>query len=175
MRGLLLAAVALAATAACSGEEAERARAPEPPPPAATPTETRQAEGEQERRRARYPRAPRVRVPEGFRAEVYARGLVQPTAMAYGPDGQLYVAQNGGTIVTLRPQARRPRAFAAGFRVPLGLAWRGRTLYVSAQGTLHRLRLARSGRATGRRTVVSGLPYELHQQDNVVLGPDDRL
>ncbi len=165
MRGLLLAAVAFAAIGACSGEEEERA----PPPPR---TATQQ---EKEEPRIAYPPAPRIRVADGFRVEIYASGLVQPTAMAYGPDGRLYVAQNDGRIVTVRPRARRPRTFAAGFAVPLGLAWRGRTLYVSAQGGLHTVRLTRAGRAADARTIVSGLPYELHQQDNVVLGRDGRL
>ena len=121
-----------------------------------------------------YPAARGIRVPRGYTAEVYARGLVQPTAMAYGPDERLYVAQNDGRIVVAPPNTKKPRTFARGFTVPLGLAWRKRTLYVSDQGTLERVVLAR-GRATRRAVVVSGLPFKLHQQDNVVLGPDDRL
>ena len=167
MRGLLLAAVALAAIGACSKEEAERSTAP---PPKRTTTQQQEKQP-----RIAYPPARGIRVPDGYRAEIYASGLVQPTAMAYGPDERLYVAQNDGRIVTVRPRTRRPRAFAAGFAVPLGLAWRGRTLYVSAQGALHALRLTRGGNAARRRTIVSGLPYELHQQDNVVLGRDGRL
>ncbi len=171
MRGLVLAAAAaLALVSACSGEEERRAT----PPPQPTTTAREQQE-EKAEHRIPYPRARRISVPRGYRAEVYARGLVQPTAMAYGPDGRLYVAQNDGRIVRVRPRTERPRTFAAGFDVPLGVAWRGRTLYVSAQGALDALRLTRSGAAGRRRTIVSGLPYELHQQDNVVLGRDGRL
>jgi glucose/arabinose dehydrogenase len=167
MRGLALATVALAAIGACGEEGAERSTAP---PPKRTTTQQ-----EEERPRIQFPPAPSIRVPDGYRAEIYARGLVEPTAMAYGPDGRLYVAQNDGRIVSVRPRTQRPRAFTAGFAVPLGLAWRGRTLYVSAQGALHAVRLGRAGKAAGARTIVSGLPYELHQQDNVVLGRDGRL
>ena len=122
----------------------------------------------------RFPRARGIRVPRGFRAEVYARGLRRPTAMAWGPDGRLYVTEEAGRVVVARPRTTRPRVFASGFPKPLGLAWRGRTLFVSAQGRLERVRLS-EGRAVGRRTLLSGLPFGRHQQDNVVVGPDGRL
>ena len=114
-----------------------------------------------------------IRVPPGFAVSVYARGLSAPTAMAFGPDGRLYVTQTGGRVVAIGENGR-PVGFASGFTTPLGLAWRGRTLYVSRSGGLDSLRLAGTA-AAGRRTVVSGLPFKLHQQDNVVVGADGRL
>jgi glucose/arabinose dehydrogenase len=114
-----------------------------------------------------------IRVPRGYAVSVFARGLAQPTAMAWGPDRRLYVTQTGGTIVAV-DGSRRPRTVARRLRTPLGLAWRGRTLFVSEQGRLERLEL-RGGRLVGRRVIVSGLPFGLHQQDNVVAGPDGRL
>ena len=117
---------------------------------------------------------PRIHVPPGFRVETFARGLSQPTAMAYGPDGRIYVTQTGGTLVAIRRGTRRPRVLVRGLRTPLGLAWRGRDLFLSEQGRLERVTL-RGGRLVRRRVVVEGLPYGLHQQNNVVLGPDGRL
>ncbi len=115
------------------------------------------------------PSAPAIRVPAGFRAEVYATGLVRPTAMAWSPRGRLYLAQETGSVVSVTPGSRRPRVEVGGFRTPLGLAWHRGALYVSAQGTLWRV-------AGGRkRAIVRNLPYGLHQQDNVVPGPDGRL
>jgi glucose/arabinose dehydrogenase len=113
----------------------------------------------------RFPRARGIEVPAGFRAEVYARGLRQPTALAWGPRGRLYAAENGGRVVLVRPDDRRPRTVADGFEVPLGLTWFRGHLYVSAQGTLYR----------DGEPIVTGLPHGLHQQDNVVPGPDGRL
>jgi glucose/arabinose dehydrogenase len=118
--------------------------------------------------------APAISVPDGFRAEVYASGLERPTALAFGPDGLLYATQEGGEIVAVGRGSAQPRVAARGFRTPLGLAWRGRTLFVSAQGSLQRVEL-RGRRLLGRRTLVAGLPYGRHQQDNVVIGPDGRL
>ncbi len=116
-----------------------------------------------------FPHAGSIRVPAGFRAEVYASGLRKPTAIAFSPGGRLYVTEEGGQITMARPRSRAPAVVARGFHTPLGLAWLGQTLYVSAQGTLWRL-------AGGRRTaLVAGLPFRLHQQDNVVVGRDGRL
>jgi glucose/arabinose dehydrogenase len=115
-----------------------------------------------------------ITVPAGFGVEVYASGLTRPTALAFGPDGRLYAAQETGEIVSVGRGSRRPVVLARGFRTPLGLAWRGRALYLSTQGSLQRL-LLRSGRLRARTVIVGGLPYGLHQQDSVVLGPDGRL
>jgi glucose/arabinose dehydrogenase len=108
-------------------------------------------------------------VPAGFRVETFARGLSQPTAMAYGPDGRIYVTQTGGTLVAIRRGTRSPSVLARGLRTPLGLAWRGSTLFVSEQGRLERFVLS-GGRLWGRRVLARGVPFGLHQQDNVVLG-----
>ena len=121
----------------------------------------------------RLPPAPAIRVARPFRVQVYASGLEHPTAMAFGPRGALYVAEDVGRVVAVFPGGR-PRLVADGIPTPLGLVRRGAQLYVSAQGQLLRLTV-RDGRVVSRRTIVSGLPYGRHQQDNVVFGPDGRL
>lgn len=108
-----------------------------------------------------------IKVPAGFRVETFARGLSQPTAMAYGPDGRIYVTQTGGSLVAIRRGTRRPAVLVRGLRTPLGLAWHGRDLFVSEQGRLERFTL-RGGRLVGRRVIVQGLPFGEHQHDNVV-------
>jgi glucose/arabinose dehydrogenase len=115
-----------------------------------------------------------IRVPAGFRVETFATGLTQPTAMAYGPDGRIYVTQTGGTLVAIRRGTTRPQMLVRKLRTPLGLVWRGRTLFVSEQGLLERLTL-RGGRLVGQHVVFKGLPFGRHQQDNVVFGRDGRL
>src|SRR5687768_15301942 len=85
------------------------------------------------------PAAPGVGVPPAFRAELYATDLGQPTAMAFGPDGALYVAENGGRVLRVRPGTRRPEVVARGFEVPLGLAWVGDDLYVASMGRVDRI------------------------------------
>jgi glucose/arabinose dehydrogenase len=113
-------------------------------------------------------------VPAGFRAELYATGLEHPTAMAFGPRG-LYVTEDVGRLVCVRPGDESPTVVADGFDVPLGVALDGRDVYVSAMGELEWLRLDGRGQVARREPIVTGLPFGLHQQDNVVIGPDDRL
>jgi glucose/arabinose dehydrogenase len=115
-----------------------------------------------------------IHVPPGFRVETFARGLSQPTAMAFGPDGRIYVTESTGKLVAIRRGTRKPAVLVRGLRTPLGLAWRGSTLFVSEQGRLERFRLS-GGRLGRRHVVVKGLPFGEHQQDNVVLGSDGRL
>jgi glucose/arabinose dehydrogenase len=100
-----------------------------------------------------------IRVPDGFRVDVYARGLDRPTALAWGPGGALYATQEGGAVVRVRPR----RTIARGFTTPLGLTWDRGRLFVSAQGELWRIERGQ------RRRLVSGLPFGRHQQDNVVV------
>lgn len=121
-----------------------------------------------------FPAASAIHVPAGFRAEVYASGLEQPTALAYGPDRRLYATQGSGEVVSLRPGSCRPRVVLRGLPTPLGLTWVGHRLYVSAQGRVESV-LVLGGAARDRRRVLSHLPFGEHQQDNIVLGPDGRL
>jgi glucose/arabinose dehydrogenase len=116
----------------------------------------------------------KISVPSGFRATIFARGLEHPTAMAWGPDRRLYVTEDTGLVVATERGSTMPVVVASGLRVPLGLAWRGRTLFVSDQGRLLRYSL-RHSKLGGGRTLVRKLPFGLHQQDNVVVGPDGRL
>lgn len=111
-----------------------------------------------------------LHVPAGYRASVYASGLEHPTAAAFGPDGRLYVSEDSGRVVSVTRGSRRPRVFRDDLTVPLGLVWRGSTLYVAESG-----RVEAFGLRGGRRVVVRGLPFGRHQQDAIVNGPDGRL
>jgi len=112
--------------------------------------------------------------PAGFRLETFARDLSHPTAMAYGPDGRIYVTETDGNLVSIARGTKKPRVLVRGLRSPLGLAWRGRTLFVSEEGRLERALLSQ-GRLVRRKVLVSGLPFGEHQQDNLVFGRDGRL
>jgi glucose/arabinose dehydrogenase len=111
-----------------------------------------------------------VHVPHGYQVATWATGLRHPTALAFGPDRRLYVSEDIGKIVSVTRGSTRPRLFASGLTVPLGLLWRNQTLYVSESGRVETLTLEGA-----RHTIVSGLPTGLHRQDAIVAGPDGRL
>src|SRR4051794_10692334 len=111
-----------------------------------------------------------IHLPAGYHATVWARGLEHPTAMAFGPDGRLYVTEDVGKVVVSAKGSTRPAAFAGALRTPLGLVWKGQTLFVSEQG-----RMEAFGLHGGRRVVVRNLPYGRHQQDAIVAAKDGRL
>jgi glucose/arabinose dehydrogenase len=113
-----------------------------------------------------------IRVPAGFRVSVFAHALTHPTAMGWGPGGRLFVTEDVGRLVEI--VGGRPRVVASGLRTPLGLAgWRD-SVFLSEAGRLERLRIGH-GSVVSRRVLVAGLPYGLHQQDNIVIGRDGRL
>ncbi|HEY3232323.1 MAG TPA: PQQ-dependent sugar dehydrogenase, partial [Roseiflexaceae bacterium] len=115
-----------------------------------------------------------VSVPPGYRAELYAQGLAQPTALTFGPDGRLYVAQLSGEIVALDGPGATAQVYIRGLERPLGLVWRGADLYVMSQGTLSIF--PSSGAVSGnRRDLLTGIPTAGMQNNNLVLGQDGWL
>ena len=60
--------------------------------------------------------------PVGFGVETFAHGLSHPSAMAYGPDGRIYVTESDGIGVSITRGTRKPRVLLRGLRSPLGLA-----------------------------------------------------
>ena len=68
-------------------------------------------------------------VPSGFVDEVVATGLLSPTAMAFAPDGRLFVCQQGGQIRVIKNGALLSTPFASvttttsGERGLLGIAF----------------------------------------------------
>jgi glucose/arabinose dehydrogenase len=117
---------------------------------------------------------PTLKVCCGLTAEVYATGLKRPTALAFGPGGLLYATQESGEVVAVGRGSSKPRVLAGGFATPLGLTWVGSTLYVSAKGYVSRL-VVNGRRVVSRKQILTRLPFGLHQQDTIALGPDGRL
>jgi glucose/arabinose dehydrogenase len=68
-------------------------------------------------------------VPSGFTTSVVATGLSKPTAMAFAPDGRLFVAEQGGRLRVIKNSVLLPTAFvtvtanSVGERGLLGIAF----------------------------------------------------
>jgi len=104
-------------------------------------------------------------VTRGFHTTVYASGFSNPTAIAVGPDGRLYVAQENGAVLAVGRSGTT--VIASGFATILGLAWNGHTLYVSSTGEVSTLTPSSGYRSFSRRVIVSGLPTGRHQNDGM--------
>src|SRR5687768_5573725 len=71
-----------------------------------------------------------VTVPPGFSVDEVADGLTNPTALAFAPDGRMFVAEQRGTVRVfvkgvLQPNFfidLRPEVAGAGYRGMLGIA-----------------------------------------------------
>ncbi|MCS6849081.1 MAG: PQQ-dependent sugar dehydrogenase [Anaerolineae bacterium] len=122
---------------------------------------------------------------QGFDIEYYYDYRIEaPSAMAFGPDGNLYVALLGGKIIILHDsrhvgRADRMTVFADGLDKPTALAWHGNDLYVQQAGKLTILRdTAKRGRADWSKDIVTDLPaylYPLHANHGLAFGPDGRV
>jgi glucose/arabinose dehydrogenase len=117
-------------------------------------------------------------VAPGFSLTTYAE-VPNPSSLAFGPDGRLYVASTYGTVYVVDDPdgdhvAGPPLTFASAVTVPLGLAWADDWLYISYQGAVKAVRDSNGDGVSDRsRSLVSGLPsFGLHQNDGLALGPD---
>ncbi len=122
-----------------------------------------------------------LQLPPGFSTTIYASGLHQPTAMAYGPDNKLYVTQlNGGEddrkgqVVVLDGPNATPRVLLDGLDKLTGIAWRKDELWLVAKRNI----LETKGTSTALApptTVVKDLPFNGRSNGQIDLLPDDRL
>ena len=110
----------------------------------------------------------RVR-PDGTR-ETFCTGLVNPTSMAFGPDGDLYVSSRFEGSVYRVKQDGSAEPFATDLGVPCGLAFGGDGhLYVGDRsGTV--FRVDREGQAT----TLASLPPSV-AAFHLAFGPDEAL
>jgi glucose/arabinose dehydrogenase len=117
-------------------------------------------------------------VPAGFNIEVFYPGLTNPTSMTWGPDGNLYVSQQGGEVIELTIGSDGfPIGSSLLAKVPptlLGLVFVGPDLYVSYTGSVARLTL-QNGKVSSTQVVLDGLPYGRHQNDEIIYGKDGFL
>jgi hypothetical protein len=101
------------------------------------------------------PAAGGIGVPGGFAAYVYARGLGTTTAMAFGPDGRLYVVNSGGAVLVVPSPGASPHLLVSGLPIAaLGLAWRDNRLFVSVRGSVRDYQL-NNGTLSGGGAVAS--------------------
>jgi len=126
-----------------------------------------------------------LRVPDGFRADLFATGLSHPRWMAVAPNGDVLLAESrAGRITLLRDadgngQAEIRNTFADGLDAPHGLAIRDGWVYVGEETTIRRLPYrVGDNTASGPPEAVTG-PRALgggggHWTRNLAFSPDGR-
>lgn len=109
------------------------------PHPLATPSVTKRS------RIVPRPQGAQLKVPAGFRVEIFADGLNQPRWMALSPGGDLFVAESLANQISVFPAAKDgkagPRAsFTTEVSAPFGMAFYGDYLYVGNTDSIVRFK-----------------------------------
>jgi glucose/arabinose dehydrogenase len=121
----------------------------------------------------------RIRVPEGFTVDYYARVDGQPNVLTFGPDGLLYVATMAGEVFRV-DESGAAELYVDGFIAPAGLAFQPGTerLYVSSRvvdmnsGGEAKVAVVEDGVVTD---LITGLPccyVSMHSANGIAFGPD---
>lgn len=125
-----------------------------------------------------------IRLPEGFRIEVFADGLRgRPRFMTFDTAGNLYVTMaSAGKVVALPDRDKDGRAdrvipFASGMKLPHGIDFREGWIYVAETGKVLRFRdLDGDLKADVKEEVIRALPAGgLHWSRTLRFGPDGKL
>lgn len=120
------------------------------------------------------------KLPEGFKASLYASGFERPRFMAVSGD-DLFVSDTGaGKVYVLRDQngqAGAKQVYAAGLNQPHGLAFHGGYLYVANTDAVVRFKYQPGDqKASGAPEKLVSLPSGGgHSTRTVVFGPDGRM
>ncbi|HWC66130.1 MAG TPA: PQQ-dependent sugar dehydrogenase, partial [Thermoanaerobaculia bacterium] len=125
----------------------------------------------------------RIRLPAGFRIDVYADPVPEARSLAVSPSGTVFVGSKDGNVYALPNPSGAPRAkeiviVARGLRVPNGVAFRDGALYVAEIDRIWRFddieRTLKSPRSP--KLVTKDLPHEAaHGLKVVRFGPDGLL
>jgi glucose/arabinose dehydrogenase len=121
-------------------------------------------------------------MPPGFAAYPIATGFLRATAVAPADDGSIFVSERGGTVYRLVDADgdgvfEQTSEFASGFETITGLlvAFDG-TLYVSSTGRITTVRdTDGDGVGDASEGIITGLPNGRHQNNGLVIGPDNKL
>ncbi|QEE43049.1 sorbosone dehydrogenase family protein [Methylobacterium sp. WL2] len=126
----------------------------------------------------------KLKVPEGFKVEVYASGLANARSMTQAPDGTLFIGtRTVGKVYAVLPQAgpdgkRVVKTIASGLHRPNGVAFHDGALYVAELSKIWRYNdIAKHLDGAEKPTLVyDDLPKdEAHGWKFIAIGPDNKL
>jgi len=125
----------------------------------------------------------RIKVPPGFRIDVYADEVPEARSMALSPSGTVFVGTRGGEVYALAnpgggPKAEETFVVARGLHAPNGVAFRAGSLYVAEVERIWRYdEIERKLASPPRPVLVAGgfPPEEAHGLRVLRFGPDNWL
>jgi glucose/arabinose dehydrogenase len=118
--------------------------------------------------------------PSGLHATVYTTGLANASAFALDARGRLWVTTSAATdhskdgVYLVRSAGATPVKVISGLKGPLGLVWRGGTLYVDSIGLVQAFSGLDGTRFATQKTILREPAGHGWNQD-LVLAPDGRL
>lgn len=130
------------------------------------------------------PMLSRIRLPPGFKIEMFADSVPNARVMVLGDRGTLFVSTRGeGSIYALRDadgdgRAETPRIIASHLKMPNGIAFRDGALYVAAVDQILRYDNieSRLENPPSPVRVTDALPKDqAHGWRYIAFGPDDKL
>ena len=119
----------------------------------------------------------RIRLPEGFRIEVYASGLRTARGLSFAPDGTLFVGSKSGEVYAVRPNGET-LIVARGLSMPVGLDFFEGDLYVSSLSEIVKIEnvLANLDGNPRPHVLIDTLPRDRHHGWKFIkVGPDRKL
>ncbi|MCB8968673.1 MAG: sorbosone dehydrogenase family protein [Ardenticatenaceae bacterium] len=121
-------------------------------------------------------------MPPGFQVTIFAEGLSGPRFIAFGPDGNLYVADRGNGRIAILPDANQDgqadtiQTFAADLGSPHSLVFHEGAWYVGVPSGIIRLEDSDGdGTADSRTTLIDDYPSGGHNTRTVLFLPDGRM
>ena len=120
-----------------------------------------------------------LRLPSGFRIDVFATGLGGPRMMAVGEDGTVYVTRpRRGDVLALRDRdgrAEGQREVVRGLDVAHGITIHGGHMYLAGERKVIASEMRADGSFGEWRTLIDDLPPGGHDKRTIGIGPDGRL
>jgi glucose/arabinose dehydrogenase len=123
----------------------------------------------------------KLKLPPGFRASIWATGLPNARAMAWGDRGTLFVSSRvAGNVyaVTDRGGRREVRTIARGLNLPNGVAFKDGTLYIAEVSRITKMEGIENNLQAPpeAKVVIDTLPRDLpHGWKYLSFGPDGKL